>query len=111
MSDTDVDTRTASGVKIPRFHGRRGDDYTLWRHRLRAACRIKNVWSVVNVLNSTTSSASGTIEPSTPTVVSPPGSAAKREMACGIIISALGDAPLRVVMDVDDDPSRMLFTT
>ena len=108
MSDTDVDTRTASGVKIPRFHGRRGDDYTLWRHRLRAACRIKNVWSVVNVLNSTTSSASGTIEPSTPTVVSPPGSAAKREMACGIIISALGDAPLRVVMDVDDDPSRML---
>ena len=29
-------------------------------------------------------------------------------MACGIIFSALGDAPLRVVMDVDDDFSRML---
>ena len=26
---------------------------------------------------------------------------------CRIIISALGDAPLRVVMDVDDDPGKM----
>lgn len=29
-------------------------------------------------------------------------------MACRIIISALGDAALRVVMDIDEDPSRKL---
>ena len=33
---------------------------------------------------------------------------AKREKTSGIIISALGDAPLRVVMDAEDDPARML---
>ena len=46
MSDTETESASTSGVKIPRFHGRRDDDYNLWRHRLRAACRIKNVWSV-----------------------------------------------------------------
>lgn len=33
---------------------------------------------------------------------------AKREKASAIIISALGDASLRVVIDVNDDPGRML---
>lgn len=32
----------------------------------------------------------------------------RREKACGMIICALGDAPLRVIMDVDDDPAQML---
>ena len=30
------------------------------------------------------------------------------EKASGIIISALGDSPLRVVLEADDDPKRML---
>lgn len=37
-----------------------------------------------------------------------PRSMVKREEASGIIILILGDAPLRAVMDVEEDPSRML---
>ena len=107
MSDTETEGASTSGVKIPRFHGRRDDDYNLWRHRLRAACRIKNVWSVVNT-GTSDSSASATTETDAATPTPSSRTAAKREMACGIIISALGDAPLRVVMDVDDDPGKML---
>lgn len=47
MSETDNDTINSSGIKIPRFHGRRGADYGLWRHRLRAECQLKDVWRVV----------------------------------------------------------------
>lgn len=32
----------------------------------------------------------------------------KAEMASGIIISALGDSPLRVVLDAGDNPKKML---
>ena len=35
-------------------------------------------------------------------------STAKKEKASGIIISALGDAPLRVVIDAKDDPAKMI---
>ena len=43
MSDTETEGSGTSEVKIPRFHGRRDYEYNLWRHHLRAACRIKNV--------------------------------------------------------------------
>ena len=32
----------------------------------------------------------------------------KRENASGIIVSALSDAPLSVIMDIDDDPARTM---
>lgn len=69
--------------------------------RLRAACRVKGVWTVVqDELNEgTDSELAQRVDART---------AAKREKASGIIISALGDAPLRVVIEVDDNPSRML---
>lgn len=104
MTDTDTEFDTSSGMKIPRFHGRRGEDYGLWRHRLRAACRVKGVWRVVDSLSDSTTSTESTAGPSTSSV----RDQVKREKASGIIISSLGDAPLRVVMDVDDDPVQML---
>lgn len=111
MSESDVESETGSGIKIPRFHGRRGEDYGLWRLRLRAACRIKGVWKVVES-SSTVSEASGTSsEASGVAIASAPVSTrtvANLEKASGMIISALGDAPLRVVLDADDDPARML---
>ena len=48
MSDTNAEFETSSGMKLPRFHGNRGEDYGLWRHRLRAACRVKGVWAPVH---------------------------------------------------------------
>jgi len=103
MTDTETDMDTSTGMKIPRFNGKRGEDYGLWRHRLRAACRIKGVWGVVDATSSASTSTQGTI----PTDTADARTLAKREKASAIIICALGDAPLRVVMDVDDDPTRM----
>lgn len=95
-------------MKVPRFHGKQGEDYTLWRHRLRAACRIKGVWNVVasTTEHSSTAKTSKDASPSSSQCVA--RLLAKREKACAIIICALEDAPLSVVMDVDDDPARML---
>ena len=103
MSESEVETDGTSGIKIPRFHGRRGEDYGLWRLRLRAACRVKGVWNVVDF-----SALSTTTDSTTDIAVASSRHQAKREKASGIIISALGDAPLRVVLEADDDPERML---
>jgi len=107
MSDTDVESDTTSGIKIPRFHGKRGEDYALWRLHLRAACRVKGVWSVV-ATNADSTAATSTDAASAATTAQAAKRLAKREKASGMIISALGDSPLRVVLDVDDDPARML---
>lgn len=108
MSDSEVESDTSSGVKIPRFHGKRGEDYTLWRHRLRAACRIKGLWNVVTSGSEQSSIAATTQDTAPSSSQSSSRLLGKREKACAIIICALGDAPLRVVMDVDDNPARML---
>ena len=91
-------------MKLPRFHGNRGEDYGLWRHILRAACRFKGVWGVVD----TTQTSSTTTDSTPDQAYDSPRTMARREKASGIIISALGDAPLLVVMDIEDDPARML---
>ena len=112
MSDTESELGGSTGVKIPRFHGRRGEDYALWRHRLRAMCRINGVWNVVNTGMGPSASTQSTndADPSVSAEVSRINARvlAKREKVSGIIISALGDAPLRVVIDIDDDPARMM---
>ena len=104
MVDFDSDGESHSGLNIPRFHGKQGEDYGLWRMRLRAACRVKGVWGVVE---STSNTDSQSTTATTTTTVSTP-SASKKERASGIIISALGDAPLRVVVEAEDDPAKMI---
>lgn len=112
MADSDTET---SSLKLVRFHGKRGEDYGLWRMRLRAACRVKGVWKVVESTSETTSQtslASTSLEkdsqqPSSSVSV-PEKHLEKLEKASAIIISTLGDAPLRVIMEADDDPSKML---
>lgn len=47
MSDSETDPNGSTEIKLPRFHGRRGEEYGLWRLRLRVACRVKEVWGVV----------------------------------------------------------------
>ena len=63
MSDSEVENDGSSGIKVPRFHIRRGEDYGLWRLRLRAACRVKGAWNVVqsdsDLAVSTTTTATG----------------------------------------------------
>jgi len=111
MSDSDTET---SSLKLVRFHGKRGEDYGLWRMRLRAACRVKGVWKVVESTSETTSQttlASTSVQKDTQpssAVAASEKQLDKLEKASAIIISALGDAPLRVVMEADDDPSKML---
>jgi gag-polypeptide of LTR copia-type len=98
MSDSDTDTRRiSSSHNIPRFNGKRGEYYGLWRLRLRAACRAQKLCSLVDpaTTRATASSTSDDV-------------AVNKERACSIIIAALGDSPLRVVADVDDELDRML---
>lgn len=108
MADNDEETST---LKLSRFNGKRGEDYGLWRMRLRAVCRVKGVWKVLesNSKSDETEANSSTSDPSTPATASASKSTSEKlEKASAIIISALGDAPLRVVMEADDDPVRML---
>ena len=69
--------------------------------RLRAICRIKGVWIVVEKKVTTEQSepSSGTTE----NISAATRSTAKKEKASGIIISALGDNPLRVVIEAEHD--------
>ena len=107
MSDTDSESCRTTILKIPRFHGRRGENYSLWRLRLRAACRIKGVWDLVTEEASSSSSAASS-RSTTITDADKRKLTTKLEKVSGMIISALGDSPLRVVADADGDPARML---
>jgi hypothetical protein len=92
MSDSDADTRrTSSSHKIPRFHGKRGEDYGLWRLRLRAVYRAEKLWSLVDPAAASASSALASDQ-----------DIENKERACSIIIAALGNSPLHVVADVDE---------
>jgi hypothetical protein len=98
MSDSEADNQNSSSShRIPRFHGKRGEDYGLRRLRLRAACRAKKLWSLGDpaVVGDSSKSVSEKV-------------AEFKECACSIIIASLGDSPLRVVADVDDMPNVML---
>lgn len=106
MSESEAEMGEASVTKIPRFNGRRGEDYGLWRLRLRAACRIKGVWKLVESTSATTLSSS---DDTTIMDAQKEKMTAKLEKASAMIISALGDSPLRVVADADGDPARMLM--
>lgn len=55
MSDTDNDGESSTGIKIYRFHR-----CSVLRMRLRAACRMKNVWDVVQPPQNTSP---GTVSP------------------------------------------------
>ena len=60
-SASEAEEETNIDLRIPRFNGSRTDDYGLWRMRLRAACRMKGVWDVVeNLSGDSASSTSST---------------------------------------------------
>lgn len=106
MSDKDAEG-SSYALKILRFHGLRNEDFALWRMRLRAICLVKGLWEVVESdLTPTTEASSSSSSASKSTKLS--GTGDKLEKASGIIISALGDSPLRVVIDAQDDPRKML---
>lgn len=101
MSDLEHEKVGSTGIKIPRFQGDCGEDYGLWCSRFRALCCLKGVWDVVE---------HSIDESSETTTLSVPEARlfAKLEKASGIIVSALGHAPLRVISGAEDEPSRMI---
>ena len=105
MAEPETTVEYTSTLKIPRFNGKQGEDYGLWRMRLRAACRAKGVWGVAEPKNFQSGKDSNSESTAATTSSS---STSKKEMASGIIISALGDAPLRVVVEVEDEPAQMI---
>lgn len=62
MSEAEGESTKKSATRIPRFHGRRGEDYGLWRLRLRAACRVNGIWNVVETMSSVSSSSGSATE-------------------------------------------------
>lgn len=117
MSDSDEDASQSSTTKIPRFNGRRGEDYGLWRLRLRAACRVKGVWNLVDTSRVVFASDEISTDGQSSFSVNPPKVMSvkekekridKLEKASGIIISALGNEQLRVLAEVNGEPMRML---
>lgn len=70
--------------------------------RLPATCRLKNVWDVIETCSMLSEVRTSETAPHISR------QAAKLEMASGIIISSLGDAPLRFVFETEDDPARMI---
>lgn len=95
---------TSIGMKMPRFHGRRSEDYGPWRHRSRAARLVKGVWPFVES-NYTFSDAAASSETSP---VQFEKISARLAKVSGILISALSDAPIRVLLDMDGEPDALL---
>lgn len=112
MSDTDIESST--NLKIRRIHGKRNADYSLWHMRLRAAGWVKGDLDVVAKKKTATnvqrvSSSSDTASSSQqPKSSSTSHDREKQEKVSAPKIFALGDAPLRVAMDAEDDPVRVL---
>lgn len=98
----------SSGLSISRLHGKRVEDYGLWRMRLKALCRLKRVWEVVQKPKTSSSDATAMPSFSISTPENQDSASEKVEKASAIIILALGHAPLRVVMEAEDDLARML---
>jgi hypothetical protein len=98
MSDRDADTRrTSCAHKIPRFHGKRGEDYGLWRLRLRDVCCAKKLWHLFDPA-----------APSASRFLDSDQYFEEKERTRSIIFAALGNSPLNIVADVDEEPARML---
>lgn len=68
---------------------------------MRAACRVKGLLEVVGKSSKHIHDCF--------TVTNSVTSTRKKEKSSGIIISALGDAPLRVVIEAEDHPGKWNF--
>lgn len=74
----------------------------MWRARLRATWKIESVWQAIE---SPTSDYNTDITKAVQTVYRQTATLGK---ALGMIISGLGDAALRIVLEFEDDSARML---
>lgn len=90
--------------KIPRFQERRCEDYVLWHLHLRAAFRVKVVYSILETGSFSSNAATTRTET---TITDSDRLSTKLEKASGMIISALGNYSLRVVTVANEDPARM----
>ena len=81
--------------KIAKFKGGRGDDFALWKMRVKALLIGKECWDVTDQL-------AQPVEGDTTTAI-----ATRKAKAVMLIVNALGDNHLRVVMqESTDDPRK-----
>lgn len=107
MPESEFEDCGSSGFKISSFIGRLVDYYGHWCLLLRAVCRVKGVWGVLEPstgASSTTTAITSAAEGALPSN----HELTKRERESGTIISSLGDSPIHVVLEADDDPKRIL---
>lgn len=69
MIDTHGEASSTQILRVPRFHGKRGEDYNMWSMRPRAASKIKILWDAI--LSSCTCSEGRSSEIALPVVVTP----------------------------------------
>lgn len=100
IANTEGESESIASFKIPRFHGKHDEDYSLRRMRLGAFCRNKGVWNAVEPNSDSQSE-------STKTVPMKSGLSTKLEKASRLIITSLGDVPRRVVLEDNDNPACM----
>lgn len=102
VTDSDRSKGTSTGINIPKFHGKRGEDNNLCTARLCAVCRIKNAWHIIEPIEEEFK------DDKCEARISRKSRNVKKEKASGMIISALGNAPLRIVINGKDDPTRTM---
>lgn len=104
MSDSDPETDRTSVNKTPRLHRRR-EDYIIWLLRLRSTRRVSGLW---NNLEKEASSSTSTTTIIAATITDSERMSIEAGKGSGMMICALGNSPLCVVADADDNPARML---
>ena len=83
--------------RVAKFHGKRGEDYALWKMRMQAVFIGKDVWSEIDPLQQPT-------ETETPET-----QRSKKAKAVMLLVNALGDTPLRAVMQEGSDCPRKMW--
>jgi hypothetical protein len=101
-------------LKTPKFNGTRGEDFQLWALRVEAIMSAKGVLDVVLPEDTGGEGAQGAVADGGESDGeggkagrTDANTAMRKSKAVAIIVSSLGDRPLRAVVGVRDDPREM----
>lgn len=84
--------RYVDELKIPRFNGNQGENFSLWCGRVEMALRAKDLFEILKESETTSMEEQDS---------------SKKDKAAALIVAALGDKPLQCVIADLHDPARM----